>query len=270
MYRYWVIKVNGETGEVIWEKTYGDVSANNAREIKQGPDGRYYAIGLDRPTQGPTNRVAYVVCIDPATGNAIWEKGLNDMVPESWFGYTLDFDPNGHLFVQSLVDTSPGALPTNFYLGVSKLDTSGNILCQEIISNGHDNDIFDGTATPDGGYIAVGSANPEGIDYDVILIKTDPNCLVSTIPLDLKPTGGVSAYPNPGSQQCRLVFQSSATGDVFINVLTASGRQVGSYVSQKNGDEWSMDISTANWVPGAYLIEASCGKVRSTTVWVKH
>ncbi|MGD8780780.1 MAG: hypothetical protein PVH88_17680 [Ignavibacteria bacterium] len=66
-----LIKTN-ETGDIVWEKTYGGNSIDCATNIQATSDGGYVIVGNTRPF-GNGNYDVYLIKVD-LTGNKMWQK----------------------------------------------------------------------------------------------------------------------------------------------------------------------------------------------------
>lgn len=76
-------KVNGATGGVVWHQTmtgYG-LAPNAMSRTTPTLAGNYVIIGASPPLSGGGNTFAYLLALDPATGNEIWQAQLDS---SSW------------------------------------------------------------------------------------------------------------------------------------------------------------------------------------------
>ena len=143
----WLLKFDA-LGNVVWQKTYGDVGGDQAfYDVRQTGDGGYIVAGITRASAG-ANPDAWVLKLDKV-GNITWQKTYGDggydtanaVQPLSGGGY----------IVLGAVD--PSANPGRIWL--IKLDASGEIVWQERYGAGWDG----GSSvqpTADGGFILAG------------------------------------------------------------------------------------------------------------------
>lgn len=160
----WVFKL-GESGNVIWQKTYGDSAIEVASDIKVlGTDG--YVITGDYDVTGRASDV-WVARLDES-GNIVWQKTYGSINTDA--GYTISPTNDGGYIVGGIVDV----LTQGGNLWVLKLDAVGNLTWQKSYGGrGGENGIRLVT-TSDGGYVAAGWTSSFGAgNADVWVFKLD-------------------------------------------------------------------------------------------------
>lgn len=161
-YDYWVLKLNGD-GNVLWQKTYGELSSDFAHTIRETTDGGYIVAGysLVGSTYKPT-----LLKLD-SNGNILWQKRYGGSLPNYSFST---------ISIQETSDRGYIVATTNTHdYWIMKLNSDGNVLWQKRYSAGIDytNSIQE---TPDGGYIVAGHGCCFGAGYyDIWLLKLDSN-----------------------------------------------------------------------------------------------
>jgi hypothetical protein len=156
----YVVKLDS-SGNVVWTKTIGEISQDEAYSIIQSSDGGYVVVGSYGGVGGTTT----IMKLDSA-GNVVWAK--------SFYGVTA---------VRSITQGSDGGyVVTGEYFGnlakggdihVLKVDSAGNFEWAKNISGGCSvaHSIIQSS---DGGYVVVGQVwNPETDSFDICVLKLD-------------------------------------------------------------------------------------------------
>ena len=164
----YLLKFNS-LGSVIWQKTFGGPFDDDGFAVVALSDGGCVAAGWTN-SSGTENTDLYLVKTDSA-GNKVWEKVLGG--PEKDIGSAMIKTADGGFLISGYT-TSFGVEETDAYL--LKTDAGGNLLWQRTYGGAGRDDARAVAATPDGGYILVGSSTSAGADYsDVYLVKTGPS-----------------------------------------------------------------------------------------------
>lgn len=138
------------SGNMQWNKTYGDTHYEAGFSVVQSPNGGYVIAG----SQGSN---VFVVKTD-LSGNMVWNKTFSPSVGNS----VIRSSDGGYAIV--------GA--TGFDVYLIKTDSSGNMQWSKTYGgNGTDEGTYV-IQTPDGGYAFVGSLSSR-VDIDVYFVKTD-------------------------------------------------------------------------------------------------
>lgn len=209
----WVLKVDG-TGNVEWEKTYGDNIGGYAYSIEQTSDGGYIVGGYTVFSESRLKGTAVALRLD-AEGNVLWQKsypptypivislitsirevpagGYVAVITNGFDAMILRLDVNGNVTWQKKyplkyyelpsvwVTTDGGfvvsAAATDYTsLSILKLNADGTVVWQKKVQNvGFLTDI---RQTKDGGYIVSGKIvvnHPSGRNIDVCIVKLDRN-----------------------------------------------------------------------------------------------
>ena len=181
-YDFWIIKISN-TGDLVWEKSFGGSEIDEARAISNTTDGNYLVVGDTRSANIDVsqNRGAadlWMIKIN-SEGSLIWEKtlgGTNFDVGRS-VSKTQD---NGFLIAGSS-RSSDGDLSSNKGQNdalILKINSSGDLEWQKTIG-GSEVDFFYGAAElTDGSVVAVGDTNSSNGDItenkgftDLLILK---------------------------------------------------------------------------------------------------
>jgi putative pyrroloquinoline-quinone binding quinoprotein len=151
-------------GEYYWMKTFGGVANNKAASVQQTKDGGYILTGSYlSPGKG---QLVYLLKTD-TNGNELWSRtfeGTGDDCGSS----VQQTNDGGYIVAGSWGRGDPSII-------LIKTDSDGNELWMNTFGNGYGTSV---QQTDDGGYILAGARYidlpaPFGVDYDVLLIKTD-------------------------------------------------------------------------------------------------
>ncbi|WP_299126596.1 hypothetical protein [uncultured Winogradskyella sp.] len=167
-YDFWVVKVSN-SGNLIWEKSFGGDEIDEARAIAATDDGNFIIAGDTRSNTidvSQNNGAADLWLIKLApNGDLLWEKtygGSNFDVARS----IEKTDDNGFL-ISGSTRSSDGDVTTNKGQNdawVLKTDPNGNIQWQKTIGGSDIDFAFDATELNDKTVILVGESNSNNID----------------------------------------------------------------------------------------------------------
>ena len=163
----WLFKVNN-TGEMLWEKTYGGENFEAGRSLQQTADNGYIIIGHTE-SYGNGNNDAYLLKTD-SEGNELWSRtyGGSGTDQGRHIAETLD---QGHI-ISGYTDSYGSMGGFNFWL--IKTDLNGNLEWQEYYGGNGDDRAFCGIQASDGGYAIAGQTNTgSSTGVDILLVKTD-------------------------------------------------------------------------------------------------
>lgn len=159
----WVLKLD-ETGNILWQKTFGGTGFDYATSVQQTRDGGY-VVSAGTTSFGGGEDDWWLLKLDPS-GNVIWQKTFGG----------IGFD-----FLQSVQVTRDGGYVISGSTGsfgrgtdawLLKLDSSGAIRWQKILGGSNFDQIIALRQTADGGYVSAGSTYSFGEgDSDVWIFK---------------------------------------------------------------------------------------------------
>lgn len=182
---FYIVKLN-DSGEIIWEKSYGGTFNEVARDLKQTTDGGFILTGNSDSSDGDiTNnygkRDVWVVKLDPF-GNLDWQKTYGGSQNDRG-DYISETVKGGFIFIGSTnsndYDVTENHGMSDYW--VVEIDNIGEIKWQKTFG-GSGNDLGSTmTLTNDGGYILLGETtsndgdvtkNNGGLDYWVVKINS--------------------------------------------------------------------------------------------------
>ncbi len=197
--RLWVLKISA-SGTFEWAKTYGGSNIEEGFCIVETPDGSFVVTGMTYSGDGdvsahpdPDNAMSPWILKLDNSGEILWEKtyGLAsnavavEVMPDG--NYAI-----GGSFVISIFSSNNGDIissqgSTDEFL--MKLDQgTGDIIWTKTLGGTSNDNLWNFTLTPDGGFITIGSsrsvdgdvtANIGGFDYWVV--KLGPDCVVPVL-----------------------------------------------------------------------------------------
>ena len=181
-YDFWVIKISN-TGDLVWEKSFGGSEIDEARAISNTADGDYLVVGDTRSANIDVsqNRGAadlWMIKIN-SEGSLIWEKTLGGTSFDVGRSVSKTQD-NGFLIAGSS-RSSDGDLRNNKGQNdalILKINSSGDLEWQKTIG-GSEVDFFYGAAElTDGSVLAIGDTNSSNGDItenkgftDLLILK---------------------------------------------------------------------------------------------------
>ncbi|TGV01969.1 hypothetical protein [Flavivirga rizhaonensis] len=167
-YDFWIIKIS-DTGNLIWEKSFGGSQTDEARAIVKSSDGNYIIVGDTRSEDFDisSNKGAadlWVIKIS-TTGNLIWEKtfgGSNFDV-----GRSISKTQDNGFIISGSSRSSNGDLSNNNGQNdawIVKIDDQGNLKWQKTVGGSDIDFAFDAVEINNGSIIVVGESNSANID----------------------------------------------------------------------------------------------------------
>jgi len=111
-YDLWLLKINPATGDTIWTKTYGGSDNEGQFSIAIDQNG-YYAVSGYSQSFGAGDRDAWLLKINPATGDTIWTKTYGGSNNE--YSFSISVDQDGYYMVTGETN-SFGAGATDVWL----------------------------------------------------------------------------------------------------------------------------------------------------------
>jgi uncharacterized delta-60 repeat protein len=163
---FYLVKLNSQ-GNILWTRTYGGYSADNARSVQQTSDEGYILAG-NTWSFGAGNDDFYLVKTN-SQGDTLWTRTYGGSSWDHATSVRQTFD-GGYIIAGST--QSFGAGYDDFYL--VKTDDQGDTLW----TRSYGGDLFDYAysvqQTADGGYVVAGYSCSFGtFDYDFYLVKTN-------------------------------------------------------------------------------------------------
>ena len=229
-----------DTGGVAWSKVWGSAFGEPNAHLTLASDGHPLVASSWGSAANDRGR-KYLAKLDSANGNVLWEKqyGLTCACP---FFVVQEVVPGG-----DLIAAGQDVIVNEYYGVLLRTTSTGDSLWlrqyqyhDSLVSNGRG--LFrDVVPTPDGGFVAVGTALQAGpYTQDVWVVKTDsmgclePGChLIQGMQTQITNLrGALTVAPNPvaqgGSVQVHLQLPESfvAQGALRLTVVSSEGRMV--------------------------------------------
>jgi hypothetical protein len=183
------------SGNVVWTKTIGGSSRDEAYSIVQSSDGGYVVAGYTR-SFGAGEDDFYVVKLD-SSGNVVWTKTIGGSSYD--YAYSITQTSDGGYIVAGRTE-SFGAGYWSIYL--VKLDSGGNVQWTKTIGGSDRDGASSIIQSSDGGYVVAGhtwSFGAGGVDF--YLVKMDANwnvCFSQNVTnYSVSSTGGSFSSPSP-------------------------------------------------------------------------
>tara|TARA_Y100000589_G_scaffold332205_1_gene390229 strand:- start:5389 stop:6639 length:1251 start_codon:yes stop_codon:yes gene_type:complete len=183
-YDFWIIKIS-ESGDLVWEKSFGGSQIDEARAIIKTDDGNYIVAGDTRSSDNDIsqNKGAadlWLIKISP-TGNLIWEKTLGGSSFDVARAIKKTQDNSFLLSGSSRssdMDVSENKGQNDAW--VLKTNNSGNLIWETTIGGSNIDFSYDVAELANGSIIAVGDTNSTDGDIlnnkgftDLLIIKID-------------------------------------------------------------------------------------------------
>jgi TolB-like protein len=156
-------------GNIIWAKTYGGTSWDEAYSVQQTSDGGYIVAGWTW-SFGVGYSDFFLIKTD-ANGNIIWAKTYGGTNRDSAYSVQQTSD-GGYIVAGTTWSFGAGSLD----IFLIKTDANGNIIWAKTYGGTSWDGAYSVQQTSDGGYIVAGWTWSFGAGYDdIFLIKTDAN-----------------------------------------------------------------------------------------------
>lgn len=237
-----ILKLNSN-GDSIWSKVFPQIGDQLAVSIIELPDSGLLIAASYNPEIVDGGYNTYLIRTN-SVGDTIWTKTLS-IANAHYIKKCRNNDGFILSTTKHIIFSFPFPDEPEDYLGITKLDTAGNIeWSHEFPGTVHTfgNNI---EQTSDGGFLLTGNIVTSNLN-DIILIKLDSigNFVTSINETSFKNTVQISTYPNPFSNQLFI------SGDipVYIRLFNTFGQTV---VEASNTNQLNVS-SIAN---GLYLLQ---------------
>lgn len=226
-------------GELIWEKTFGDVGENVGWQVRRTSDGGYVIVG-SRRTETMTCYDILLMKTD-GDGNLVWQKGYGREFND--YGYAVDLTSDGGYVLAGVSQSVKGE-----DLYVVKTDASGTALWDKTFGRGDYNRGSWIKETAQRGYIVIGTiALTAGGDQDVYLVN-------------LNKDGGILWEQMIGGPEYQIVFNAKQTEDGgFVVAGVESGDVLILRTDPRGAMVWKKTFGTKE-VDGAMAVEITKDK----------
>ncbi len=239
------------TGGIIRQANFGGVANDFAYSMCNGDGGGYvlagYSYSFGSESQG------YVVGIDD-TGNVLWN------ITSGATGDDRLFSIIRALYSGYVATGSSESSQGDDDIWLIRVDSSGNLDWEANYDFGNNEWAKSVAQTPDGGFILCGSTT-QGIESDILLVKTDPPVGVNHE--DLLSIGySLTTGSNPSTGNPEFIVMVEEDCNIDLNVYDTSGRVV-SCVFSGSLPAGSHTMSAGELPSGLYLARLSSGRESS-------
>ncbi|RCX20655.1 hypothetical protein DFP94_103387 [Fontibacillus phaseoli] len=223
--KIYVVKVN-ENGGITWEKKLligadSGKAGGSAYNAIQTRDGGYLVSGAVTDYSGKPLRVPFLAKLD-SQGTLEWEKNYDTLSPSTdLYGESIAESTDGG-FVITGFSANSYALASAYVL---KVDGTGNEVWFKTFRFGDDNQYFNALiASPDGGYVAVGTIES--------MLSSEQDASVIVKLNDLGEVEWEKRQPLPGSNRSAHSVQLSPDGAYLVNGMQQQGNEQQAYVTK--------------------------------------
>lgn len=154
---FWVVKVS-QSGDIIWQKSYGGTQDEYASKIIPGIDGGYVLVGRSESSDGDVSENQglediWIVKIDEA-GTILWEKSYGGSLTE-YPSKIIQTQDDGYLVVGATNSDDGDVSDSNggYDVWVMKLDASGNLVWKNNYGGSNAETGISAVQLPDNSYI---------------------------------------------------------------------------------------------------------------------
>jgi hypothetical protein len=249
-YDIFLIKTDAN-GNIIWAKTYGGTSGDEASSVQQTSDGGYIVAGWTWSFGAGYNDI-FLIKTD-ANGNIIWAKT-----------YGRTYYDNAHSIQQTsdggyIVAGNTNSFGTGDYDAfLIKTDANGSIIWTKTYGGTNHDGAFSVQQTSDGGYIVAGYTNSFSAgNRDIFLIKTDANGNI----IWTKTYGGTSvdvAFSDQQTSDGGYIVAGGTTSfgagsyDIFLIKTDANGDII--WAKTYGGTNFEQALSVQQTSDGGYIL----------------
>lgn len=181
-YDFWVVKIS-ETGNLLWEKSFGGSQIDEAYAITKSGDGNYLIVGDTRSKDldvSHNNGAAdlWVIKISPE-GNLIWEHTYGGTSFD--VGRSISNTQDGGFIISGSSRSADGDLTKNNGQNdawVLKIDANGNLIWQKTVGGSSIDFAYDAVELNNQSIITVGESSSSDVDVstnkgfsDVLIFK---------------------------------------------------------------------------------------------------
>ena len=251
---FWVVKMS-DSGNLLWQRTYGGSNHDSANSIRQTSDGGYIVAGFTLSNDGDvsSNNGIYdfwVIKIEQ-NGTLQWQKTFGGS--NSDYVHDIQLTPDGGFVVTGETESNNGDVSGNHGLTdhwMARLNSVGELQWQKTL--GGSDEEFGGVVqvTSDNGFVMAGttyssdgdvSQNSGNGDFWVVKLEQDP------LAIEDFQIQKIVLYPNPVSELLHIEAQQDI---VNINIFNLLGQEL--FKQTVDGAQATINMSGLS--AGTYLI----------------
>ncbi|WP_242092129.1 hypothetical protein [Aestuariivivens sediminicola] len=170
-YDFWIIKIS-ETGDLIWEHSYGGSEIDEAWGIIDSGNGNYLIVGNTRSndknvTQNKGAADLWLIKIND-DGNLLWEKCLGGSNFDQ--GQSISKSQDNTFIISGNSRSTDGNVSENKGQNdawIMKIDGNGNLVWEKSIGGSGIDLAFDAVTLNDNSIVAVGASNSTDQDIEI-------------------------------------------------------------------------------------------------------
>ena len=220
----WLLKID-ESGNEIWNQTYGGSSTDIGRSVIQSCDSGFILAG-ETYSFGAGNNDFWVVKTD-VNGNEIWNQTYGSNLRERAYAIKQTND-NGYIL--SGYTQIPGSY---FEFWIVKINENGDEIWNQAYGGDDEDRAYSVIQTSDYGYLVAGSTNSYGSgQHDFWLVRLDSeNTIVDNqifnYELDL------NNYPNPFNPSTTIEFSIQNDTKINLSIFNIKGQKIKTLVQNE-------------------------------------
>jgi len=234
-YDFWVLKLTS-TGDIEWQRTYGDYNSEWASSIQQTSDGGYIVAGRtycirDEGSDDEWRDYDFWVLKLSSAGDIEWQRTYGEA--ENEIAHSIQQTSDGGYIVAGPV-TSFDTEGDDYDFWVVKLSSTGDIEWQRTCGGSEIDLARSIQQTSDGGYIVAGSTTPfSGAGAIFLVIK-----LSSAGDIEWQRT-----YGDSGNDEAYSIRQTSDGGYIVAGSTTSFGAGEADFLILKLSTDGNIDSS---------------------------
>jgi predicted secreted protein len=263
----WVLKLD-DSGNVLWQKTYGGSFFESANAIQRTPDGGYVIIG-STTSFGVSFSDAWILKLD-GIGNVLWQKRYG-FGGENTINALQQTSDGGYITANIASNLSAPQAPDTAW--VTRLDSGGSVVWAQLYYGVNSSRFTSMQQTPDGGFIMAGDNGNSRFSYHAWVLKLDGSGNI----LWQKTYGGTSldhaATIQLTSDSGYIIAGSTASfgaggADAWVLKLDNSGNVLWQKTYGGTGDDSAQAIQQT--ADGGYIVAGSttCFGTGGVDAWV--
>lgn len=261
----WIVKIDS-IGEVEWQRCVGGGRFDEARDIKQTPDGGYIVTGQTTSiSHGEGDLFVFKLAPD---GSIEWQRSFGGSLNECGFAVDIDYD-GGYIIAGSAsssdFDVANNHGGADFW--VIKLDIDGELIWAFSLGGSRDDCALGIARDLNRRVIVVGYSKSNDFDIshhhgstlyaDFWFVKLAPTIGIEQPPFINKAEYSFEIYPNPFNSNCVIVAPSNRK----IRVLNLQGQEIQTSIAKtaENRYTWQPEPDIPQ---GMYIVEIELEKAK--------
>jgi uncharacterized delta-60 repeat protein len=246
----WLLRLS-ETGDLLWERTFGGAQNDRARTIVAMEDGSFVVAGMTR-SYGSSQGDAWILKVDNS-GDLLWERTFGG--DEEYAIFSIAAMPDSGIIATGYVDEGDSF---GFELWVIRLNPQGERLWDRKYGRG----VFDAgtaiTATEDNGAIVAGVTSKDGFRSDdawVLRLNASGDIVWDQTFGGPEPDSAWAVVEMPGTGYAVTIATLSygaGSSDAWLICLNDDGRLVWQRIY--GGKLWDRPTTAARTQDGGLLV----------------